>query len=332
VEPLHHIQDFEHLKVLSDARRLAILRLLMSAPATLSQLGQALGEHPAKVRHHLKLLERAGLIELVDQRVARGFVEKYYSARAGAYMLQQLVLPAAADSRTVTILGSHDLALEAMAHRLQDDPHTPSSLYVLPVGSLEGLMGLRQGLATVAGCHLLDPESGEYNLTYVRHFFPERSVSLVTLAHREQGLLTAPGNPKGIHDVVDLARPDVRLVNRNPGSGTRIWLDRSLRAHGIYPEDLRGYENEVRTHTLLAQAIQAGKADAGLGVRAAANQLGLGFTPLFEERFDLIVPTGQLEAATLRPLFDLLASGDFRRLIAALPGYRTDQTGSQINP
>ena len=135
-----------------------------------------------------------------------------------------------------------------------------------------------------------------------------------------------------LRTTIDHTRPDVRLVNRNPGSGTRIWLDRSLRAHGIYPEDLRGYENEVRTHTLLAQAIQAGKADAGLGVRAAANQLGLGFTTLFEERFDLIVPPGQLEAANLRPLFDLLASGDFRRLIAALPGYRTDQTGSQINP
>lgn len=332
MDPLHHIQDFEHLKILADPRRLAILRLLMAAPATLSQLGQTLGEHPANVRHHLKLLERAGLIELVGQRVARGFIEKYYRARARAYQLQQLVLPANAEPPAVILMGSHDLALEALAQQLREAAPEAPPVFSLPVGSLEGLVALRQGFAHLAGCHLLDVESGEYNRTYVRHFFPEGNVSLVTLAHRRQGLLTAPGNPLGIREIEDLRRGDVTMVNRNPGSGTRLWMDRNLRQRGIFPEDLRGYDHEARTHTAVAEAIVAGKADAGVGLQAAALQHGLDFIPLFDERFDLIAPAEQLANPHLRPLFDLLVSAGFRRQIEGLHGYETGQTGSQINP
>ena len=146
---LRRIQDFEHLKILADARRLAILRLLMAKQATLSQLGQALGEHPARVRHHLKQLEKAGLVELVDTRVVRGFVEKYYRARARAFLLQELILPDDPKRETITVLGSHDLALEALAERLREQ--SSMDLLVLPVGSLDGLIALRQGSAQLAG-------------------------------------------------------------------------------------------------------------------------------------------------------------------------------------
>jgi putative molybdopterin biosynthesis protein len=329
---LRTIQDFEHLKILADPRRLAILRLLMVEPATLSQLGQILGEHPAQVRHHLKLLERAGLVELVGERVVRGFVEKYYQARARAFTLQQIVLPANAENGTLVILGSHDLALEALAAEMRQIKPVALSVFTLPVGSLEGLIALRQGLAQIAGCHLLDAESGEYNLPYVRHLFPDREIALITLVHREQGLLVAPGNPRQVHHLDDLARHEVRFINRNRGSGTRLWLDHQLATISLPSPAVRGYEREVRTHTAVAEAISSGKADAGLGVEAAARKYGLGFIPLFQERFDLVIPREQVAEQRLRPLFDILSSLRFRSLIEELGGYQTDHTGDQLTP
>lgn len=332
MEYLRTIQDFEHLKILADPRRLAILRLLMVEPATLSQLGQSLGEHPARVRHHLKLLERAGLVELVDQRVVRGFVEKYYRARARAFALQQIVLPASAENGALVILGSHDLALEALASQMRQASPTLPSVFTLPVGSLEGLVALRQGLAQIAGCHLLDIESGEYNLPFVRHLFPDREITLVTLAHREQGLMVAPGNPRHIHGLEDLTHPGVRIINRNRGSGTRLWLDQQLARLSLPAQALRGYEREVRTHSAVAEAIHSGRADAGLGIEAAARNCGLDFIPLFQERFDLVIPSEQVGDQRLRPLFDILSSLDFRRMVEAMGGYQTGHTGDQIFP
>jgi putative molybdopterin biosynthesis protein len=332
MEYLRTIQDFEQLKILADPRRLAILRLLMVDSATLSQLGQALGEHPARVRHHLKLLERAGLVELVDQRVVRGFVEKYYRARARAFSLQQIVLPASAEAGALVILGSHDLALDALASEIRQAHPASPDVFTLPVGSLEGLVALRQGLAQIAGCHLLDNESGEYNLPYVRHLFPDREIALITLVHREQGLLVAPGNPHKIHHLEDLFHPDVRIINRNRGSGTRLWLDHELNRLSLPVQTLHGYEREARTHVAVAEAVNTGRADAGLGVEAAARKYNLDFIPLFQERFDLVMSREQVTDQHLRPLFDILSSLRFRRIVEALGGYQTDHTGDQILP
>lgn len=329
---LRHIQDFEHLKILSDVRRLAILRLLMVEPATLSQLGQVLGEHPARVRHHLKLLERAGLVEMVDTRVVRGFTEKYYRARARAFMLQQMVLPANVAGDSLVILGSHDLALEALASQVRQAKSAALSMITLPIGSLEGLIALRQGLGQAAGCHLLDAGSGEYNLPFVRHLFPDREMTLVTLAYREQGLIVPPGNPQHMTGLEDLARPEITIVNRNRGSGTRLWLDQRLAQLGLEGQTLHGYEREARTHTAVAEAVGGGRADAGLGLQAAAQRYGLGFIPLFQERFDLVMPKEQFESQRLRPLFDYLASARFHRLMESLGGYDTTHTGDQLLP
>ncbi len=329
MEYLRTIQDYEHLKILADARRLAILRLLMAGPATLSQLGQVLGEHPAQVRHHLKLLEQAGLVELVDTRVVRGFTEKYYRARARAFLLHQMVLPANAEPGIV-VMGSHDLALELLAAQARQSRTSPLNIVVLPVGSLDGLVALRQGIAQVAGCHLLDAESGEYNLPYVRHLFPDQEVRLVTLAHREQGLLVAHGNPRDIHGLQDLVRPGLSIVNRNRGSGTRLWLDHELETIHLPAGSLHGYEREVRTHTAVAEAVASGRADAGLGILAAAQKYSLDFVPLFQERFDLVVAQEWVENHRLEPLFDLLASAHLRRLVESLGGYQTAQMGVQL--
>jgi putative molybdopterin biosynthesis protein len=330
MEYLRRIQDFEQLKTLSDARRLAILRALMAEPATLSQLGASLGEHPAQVRHHLKQLENAGLVELIETRVVRGFVEKYYRARARAFLFQEIVLPANSDREYVAIIGSHDLALESLAQRLRSKNQGNLELLVLPIGSLEGLVALRQGIAQIAGCHLLDPESGEYNLPYVRHIFPDREMSLITLAHRQQGLIVQPGNPRRIHGLQDLAQPGLVLVNRNRGSGTRLWLDRQLQQLSIPPQSIQGYNREVRTHTAVAEAIVQGRADAGLGLQAAARQHKLDFVPLFQERFDLVLPQEQLETQRLKPMLDFLQSAELRKIVQGLGGYDTQHTGDQL--
>jgi putative molybdopterin biosynthesis protein len=329
MESLQRIRHFEHLKLLADARRLEILRLLMAKSGTLSTLGKALGEHPARVRHHLKLLEKAGLIELVETRPLHGFVEKYYRATAQAFMLSAIVLPASLEGETLVALVSHDLALDLLARRVEQ-AHAGLKLLALPVGSLDGLVALREGLAHMAGCHLLDAESGQYNLPYIRHFFPDRTMAVLTLAYRQQGLLVAPGNPLSIHGLPDLARPDVLLINRNRGSGTRLWLDRQLRLLGLPSEAVRGYEQEVRTHTAVAEAVAQGRASAGIGLLAAARQRGLDFIPLFQERYDLVLPQEDLGSPRLQPLFDLLASGEYRQSVAALSGYETAHTGEQL--
>ena len=332
MDNIRRIQDFEQIKILADARRMAILRLLMAAPATLSQLGETLKEHPAQVRHHLKQLESAGLIEMVSTRVVRGFTEKYYRARARAFMLQELLLPAGAEQDTLVILGSHDLALEALAQQLEQQREPPFHLLVLPLGSLEGLISLRQGAGHLAGCHLLDADSGEYNLPFVRHIFPDRETTLITLAERAQGLLLPPGNPNHIQHIEELARKDVVLVNRNRGSGTRLWLDRQITQLGLAPLNIRGYAREMRTHTAVADALNHGRGNVGIGLQAAAIQHGLDFIPLFHERFDLVLPTEQLHNRAVQALLNILQSGEFRRLADSLGGYSTAQTGNRLNP
>lgn len=321
---IDRLQTFEQLKILADARRMQILRLLMAAPATLTHLAGTLGQSPAWVRHHILALESANLVELAEVRVTRSVTEKFYRARASAFLIQEMLLPES-DQPVIVLSGSHDLALELLAGNI----HSSLNVLTLTVGSLDGLVALRQGFCHIAGTHLLDP-SGEYNIPFIRHLFPDRKTSLLTLAYREQGLLVAPGNMKQIRFLADLARPDVTFVNRNKGSGTRLWLDRQLEQAGIPVEQIKGYCHEVRTHTEAAGLIQAGKADVALGLRAAAIQHGLDFIPLFQERYDLALSPETASQAGFQSLFDALQSAAFRKQATALGGYDTSQTGKQI--
>jgi putative molybdopterin biosynthesis protein len=320
---LEPIRSFEQIKLLTDPRRLAILRRLMAAPANLTELGQALGEHPAWVRHHLKQLEQAGLVEIVETRIAGGIVEKFYRAHAGGLLLQELILPEDSQRPAVVISGSHDLAVELLSQKIEKYLHVLN----LPVGSLDGLANLRQGLSHAAGAHLLDA-NGEYNTPFVRHFFPDRPVNIVTLAHREQGLMLAPGNPKGIQDLTDLTREDVSFINRNPGSGTRLWFERELQKLGIPASAIHDKGLFVYTHTESARAVSERRADAALGLQAAAHALGLDFIPLFHERYDLVIPGEQVQR--LHPLLDTLQTGAFRQRMEALTGYEAKHSGEQI--
>jgi putative molybdopterin biosynthesis protein len=316
------LTSFDQIKLLADPRRMEIVRLLMAEPSTLSQLGRALGRHPAWVQHHIKALQAGGLVEIAEVRVNAGVTEKFYRARAGGLLLQEMVLPLSGTPALV-FSGSHDLALERLARQLA--PHI--ELLVHPVGSLDGLVNLRMGLCSLSGAHLLD-SSGAYNTPFVSRLFPDRRVHLVTLAHRTQGWMTAAGNPRGVRGAADLLQPGLRFVNRNPGSGTRLWFDGELKRLGIAPETVSGYGRVVKTHTEAALAIQSGEADVALGLEAAAIQHGLDFVPLFSERYDLVLPEENLRA--LAPLLDTLQTAAFRRGVDSLRGYDTAHTGEEV--
>jgi putative molybdopterin biosynthesis protein len=320
---LARLRSYEHLKLVADPRRLAILQHLMATPATLTQLGQALGEHPAWIRHHLRRLEDAGLVELVETRRVRGAEERYYRARAGGYLLQELILPQTSGRPVIVFSGSHDLAVERLATELA--PYV--DVLTLPVGSLNGLINLRQGLCQISGSHILD-ESGEYNTPIIRRLFPDREVELITLAYRTQGLMLAAGNPKGVERIADLTRPDLCFANRNAGSGTRLWFDAELRRLKIDPAQIRSCGHEVETHSEAAALVRAGNADAALGLQAAAHQHGLKFLPLFEERYDLVLLREQ--EPMLTPLLGHLQTAGFRRGVESLTGYSTSHSGEQI--
>ena len=319
VEP---INSFEKIKLLADSRRMDILRLLMASPATLTHLARTLKQSPAWIRHHILTLESAGLIEVSEVRKTGKVTEKFYRAKSDALLLQEVILPKT-KKPAVIFSGSHDLALEGIAEYLER--HV--TLLSMPVGSLDGLVNLRQGLCQISGSHLLDV-TGEYNTPFIRHLFPDRDVEIVTLAYRTQGLMVAEGNPKGIRQVGDVARSNVRFVNRNAGSGTRLWFDTELKRLGIPAENVNGYDREVKTHTEAADLIVGKKADAALGLQAAAHQHGLDFIPLFEERYDLVLPRENEQ--TLMPVLEYLQTSAFRNSLMALTGYNAAHSGEQI--
>ena len=316
------IHSFGNIKLMADSRRMDILRLLMASPATLTHLARTLKQSPAWIRHHILALESADLVEVSEIRKTGKVTEKFYRAKSDALLLQEMILPKT-KKPAVIFSGSHDLALEGIAEHLEK--HV--TLLSMPVGSLDGLVNLRQGLCQISGSHLLD-ESGEYNTPFVRHLFPDRNVEIVTLAYRTQGLMFVSGNPKGIQKIADIARPNIRFVNRNPGSGTRLWLDTELRKLKIPAETVNGYDKVVKTHTEAAVLIAANKADVSLGLQAAAHQHGLDFIPLFEERFDLVLP--RENEKTLLPLLDYLQTSTFRTELNALTGYNSTHSGEQI--
>jgi putative molybdopterin biosynthesis protein len=299
-----------------------IMQLIMASPATLTHLALLMKRSPAWIRHHVLALESANLVEVGEIRKRGKVMEKFYRARADALLLQEVILPKT-KRPAVIFSGSHDLALEGIAKHLEN--HV--TLLSLPVGSLDGLVNLRQGLCQISGSHLLD-ETGEYNTPFVRRFFPDRDVEVVTLAYRTQGLLLTKGNPTGIKQLADVVKPNIRFVNRNSGSGTRLWFDAELRKLKIPNEKINGYDKVVKTHSEAAMLIVNKKADVAIGLQAAAHQHGLDFIPLFEERYDLVLQRENEKA--LAPLLDYLQTGTFRNELNVLTGYNSAHSGEQI--
>ncbi len=241
----------------------------------------------------------------------------------------ELLCGAGQIENTVMVIGSHDLALDLLASWIRGkDP----SLYLSSnhVGSLEGIIALKKGYAHMAGSHLLDPETGEYNIPYLCRYLDGVRVRLVHLAHRQQGFILPSDNPKGIKGLSDLLRGDVRFVNRQRGSGTRVLLDYLLEQEGIDPARINGYGDEEFTHLGVAVAVKSGRADVGLGVYGAATALGLDFVPVEKERYDLIIPHHHFDDPKVQAVIEVLRSEGFRAQIERLGGYDTSQMGEEM--
>jgi putative molybdopterin biosynthesis protein len=233
--------------------------------------------------------------------------------------------------KTIFCIGSHDMTLDLLAQFLAEhDRRFVSS----NIGSQGGLVALRRGEAHLAGSHLLDPATGDYNISYIRQYMPNIPVKIIALVGRAQGLLVRKGNPKGIKRLRDLASTEpgrsVQFVNRQRGAGTRVLLDYHLNAMAMSPDSIIGYTREEYTHLGVAAAIASGRADCGLGIAAAAQALDLDFIPLFQERYDLVIPKEHANSDLLTPLLGLLADLAFREAVSHLMGYDVSVMGTII--
>ncbi len=227
----------------------------------------------------------------------------------------------------VRFAGSHDLSVELLRSRL-GARRPPVRLAITFSGSLEGLVALARGEADVAGCHLLDEDTGDYNAPFVRRLLPGRPVVLVTLASRQQGFMLRPGLEAAEVDAAAIARRRWRVANRQRGSGTRVLLDHVLHRAGIEPGAVSGYGLEFPTHLAVAQAVTKGEADVGLGIEAAARAYGLKFVPVTPEPYELAIPAELAGQAPVQALLQTLASPTFRRVVATLEGYDLARAGA----
>ncbi|MCK4829800.1 molybdopterin biosynthesis protein, partial [bacterium] len=227
---------------------------------------------------------------------------------------------------TIFIAGSHDLALDLLVSLFRE--HSPAiEIEVTHAGSLGGLIALQEERAHLAGIHLLDEETGEYNYPYIKRILPGWELAIVHLAYRIQGLMFGAENPKQINGLDDLRRKDINFINRQRGSGTRVLLDLKLRQIGILPNEIKGYDDELDTHLSVALAIVHNKADVGLGIEAAARSCGLGFLPLFRERYDLVMLKKDYQSRLFAPFLEIVTSEEFRKVVNRVGGYDTSQTG-----
>jgi putative molybdopterin biosynthesis protein len=241
----------------------------------------------------------------------------------------ELLVRKEAVERTVVVIGSHDLALDLLASwvRKEDPSLTLSSNHV---GSLEGIIALKKGYAHMAGSHLLDPVTGEYNIPYIKKHLSGMKVKIIRLACRQQGFILPTGNPRGIRGLSDLVQDGIRFTNRQRGSGTRVLLDYLIEKDGIDTARITGYEEEEFTHLRVAVAVASGRADVGVGIYGAAKALGLDFVPLELEQYDFIIPQTYFDNPQVQQVIEILRSEEFRAQIEGLGGYDPSQMGEEV--
>jgi len=245
----------------------------------------------------------------------------------------ELLRPPSSIDQTIVSIGSHDLTLDLLADTVRQR-HPNLTLSSAHVGSLGGLMALQRGEAHLAGSHLLDEESGKYNVDYIQRLLTVHDIRVVIVGfvQREQGLMVAPGNPKKLGSLSDLAREDVGFVNRQRGAGTRVLLDYELKQAGLNARLIQGYHRQEYTHLAVAAAVKSGTADCGLGILAAARALGLDFVPLFQERYDLVIPVEHYEGELLEPLLEIISNNGsgFAQRVEQLGGYDVSNMGKVL--
>ncbi len=254
-------------------------------------------------------------------------LERWREERQSEINKPAAVSAAQQKSNVIRIVGSHDLALNILLDLLRQKVANLET-EVTHAGSLGGLIALQEERADLAGTHLLDEETGEYNYPYVKRILPGREIAIVNLSYRIQGLMFPKGNPKKIKGLEDLKRPDITFVNRQEGSGTRVLLDLQLKKQGISPFDIKGYDVEFNTHLAVASHIAHGNADVGLGIEASAISCGLDFMSMFRERYDLVIPLANYRSPRLAPMLEIIGSDEFKKIVDGVGGYDTSQTGT----
>jgi len=230
---------------------------------------------------------------------------------------------------TVVMVGSHDLTLDLLANLL-GKYYPPVFLSSNSVGSLGGILAIKNGNCHMAGSHLLDPETGEYNFPYIHTYLNGIEVKVIHLVFREQGLIVQRGNPKKIKGLDDLLRKDITFINRQKGSGTRILLDHTLKGLFLNPDQIKGYEKEEFTHMAVASTVAGGIADAGLGILPAARAMNLDFISIAKERYDLIIPTLYLKDEKVQKVIETIRSDEFKRTALQMGGYDVSRTGEEL--
>lgn len=315
-------------------------RLLAQDGLVVSRAGsgtQVAGMVPGAAAARRGPLRRANLVHRVEEMLLEAFTAGYELAE-----IQQAVdlaldrwraLEAVKEevpSQTLRFVGSHDMVLKGLAGYFFGQVVEGVELQLTFSGSLGGLTALAEGKADLTGCHLWDAQTQTYNAPFIRRVLPRREVVAVTLAHRRIGLILAAGNPHKIHSLADLTQPWARFVNRQAGSGTRVWLDVALANLGIQARQIQGYQNERLTHSDVAQAVADGSADAGLGLETVARAYGLDFVFLNRERYDLVMLTETAQQPALQKLFAWLASAEGKQFIARYPGYESAASGQMV--
>jgi len=299
-----------------------------------------MGETESPQRQPLRQSRLAAIVNnLILETLSQGYtpeeLEAAFSLQLARWRFQREsqeknpALVTEISQQQINIVGSNDMALELLVSRLKyRNPEI--AVQIIPAGSLGGLLAIQEGKADMAGIHLLDEETGEYNYPYIRHTLQGIEVAVVHLADRIQGFMVARDNPKHIMGLEDLSREDVTFVNRQKGSGTRVWLDYKLREMGIQPHGIKGYNRELDTHIAVAMSIIRGEADIALGIQAAANSCNLDFIPATKERFDLVIPIKNYRSRLFAPLLEIIKSEEFKKVVNEMGGYDTAQTGDIV--
>jgi putative molybdopterin biosynthesis protein len=230
---------------------------------------------------------------------------------------------------TVVMVGSHDLTLDIVANMLGRF-YPPIFFSSHHVGSLGGILAVKNSTCHLAGIHLLDSDTGEYNFPYIRHYLRGIDVKVIHLVNREQGLIVQRGNPKRIKGLEDLLRKELSFINRQKGSGTRILLDHTLKTLSMRSDQIQGYQKEEYTHMAVASTVASGMADAGLGILSAARALGLDFIPIGMERYDLVIPSIYFKDDKIQKVIETIRSEEFKKMVLQMGGYDVSRTGEEL--
>lgn len=252
-----------------------------------------------------------------------GAIEKFKHGQ------EQVSLEQPTNGQPILFLGSHDLAVEVLATKIRDS--IPDiQFFTAFTGSMDGLLNLYFGKCDIAGCHLFDEETGQYNIPFVKRIFPGERIHIIHFVNRNIGWIVPRGNPKQLSDWHDLSRADLTFINRQKGAGTRILLDYYLRKLNLSQMAINGYDEVERTHISAASRVARGLADVALGTESAAKAFGLDFILLKEEKYDFVMKSVFYESTHGQAFMHLLREPSILSKITQLGGYDTKTIGEIV--